>query len=241
MLRIVPEVPLSTSLSAPSDATPAQLREITASIQALKGEAAAVLYQLGALLRQVDERELWRAGGFSSLTDYLEREVDVAPTTARRAIQVARHFNLEIATRYGFDKLSKGLRYMELTRAVEQPGDLIAADLRIRGAGGRFRTVPFHTATARQIEDAIQIEVERQRAAAHRTSSDVATRLRALSQALPAVPTGARPAKSRVEATKTRQGDLMLTFKQIPMAELRAFLDAVERELLGEIEGEIEG
>ena len=228
---------MSTSLSASAADAPAQLREITASIQALKGEAAAVLYQLGLLLRQVHERELWRAGGFSSLTDYLEREVDVAPTTARRAIQVARHFNEEIATRYGFDKLSKGLRYMELTRAVEQPGDLIAAELRIRRADGRFGSVPFHTATARQIEDAIQIEVERQRAAAHRTAPDVSARLRALTEALPAVPTGARAAKSRVEATKTRKGEVMLTFKQIPMTELRAFLDAVERELLGEVEG----
>ena len=102
---------MSTSLSASAADAPAQLHEITAAIQALKGEAAAVLYQLGLLLRQVDERELWRAGGFSSLTDYLEREVDVAPTTARRAIQVARHFNEEIATRYGFDKLSKGMRH----------------------------------------------------------------------------------------------------------------------------------
>ena len=33
----------------------------------------------------------------------------------------------------------------------------------------------------------------------------------------------------------------MLTFKQIPLAELRAFLDAVQRELLGEVEGEVEG
>ena len=70
---------MSTSLSASAADAPAQLHEITAAIQALKGEAAAVLYQLGLLLLQVD----------------------VAPTTARRAVHVARYFNEEIATRYG--------------------------------------------------------------------------------------------------------------------------------------------
>lgn len=215
----------------------ATLREITAQIRQLRGEAAGVLYQLGQLLLRVAEGELWRAGGHSSFTDYLEQAADVSPTTARRCVIVARHFNLEIVQRYGFDKLHKGLRYMELTRKIEAPGDLIAAKLRNRGPDGRFFTVPFHEATSRQVEDAIQIEIDLLRISARQAPADVAGRLSALEASLPAVPGGVRPAKRRVDTSQASGGELLLTFKQIPLSELRSFLAAVERELLGEVEG----
>ena len=70
---------------------------ITAQIQTLRGTAAAVLYELGTLLRQVDDEDLRQAGGYTSFTDYLERGVDVSETTARRV---------------GLARLSRGLRYM---------------------------------------------------------------------------------------------------------------------------------
>lgn len=216
------------------------LRQITAEIQRLKGETAAVLYELGTLLRRVEDEELWRAGDFTSFTDYLDEEADVARSTARRCIEVVRHFNLDLATRYGFDKLFRGLRYLEVTRREEQPGDLIAADLRLRGPGGHFVRVPFHEATGRQIEEAIQLEAGRRGAAARRPPEALADRLDRLTRALPAPPKGVRAAKRRVEVTRAASGQVALTFRQVPLAELRAFLDAVERELLDEEGAEVD-
>lgn len=218
----------------PTDA--ATLATITARIHALRSQAAGELYELGVLLRRVQDEQLWRAGDYTSFSDYLQRGADVSRTTALRCVAVARHFNLDIAQRYGLDKLSLGLRYLELTGKDEQPGDLIAAELRNRGPDGRFMAVPFHEATRDQIEEAIAIERGRQRSSERRAPDDVARRVDALAKRLPALPMGARPAKRRVETTKTARGEVLFTFKQIPLSELRAFLAAVERELLGDAE-----
>lgn len=215
----------------------AALRDVTSQIRTLRGRAAGVLYELGVLLRRVEDEELWRAGPYTSLSDYLERGVDVSETTARRCIQVTRHFNLEMAQRYGLDKLSRGLRYLELTGKAEKPGDLVAADLRNRGPDGRFVKVPFNEATSRQIDEAIRIELERREARAHKAPEGMDDRLRRMSEAMPSLPGGVRAVKRRVEATKTRGGEVVLTFRQVPMSELRAFVAALEREMLGEVEG----
>ena len=206
-----------------------RLRAATARVQTLKGDGARVLYALGTVLREVEEAELWRAGGHSAFSVYLEEEAQVARTTAYRAIEVARHFNEDQAVRYGFDKLSLGLRYMALTRAVEQPGDLIAADLRLRGPGGRYTSVPFHTATIRQLQEAIIVATARRALPVY--ADDLDARLVRLKAALPPPPPGMTAAKDRVEVARTRGGAVALTFRQIPLTELAAFVAALQAEL----------
>lgn len=212
-----------------------ELREITERVGALKREGAKVLYELGALLARVEDEGLWRAGGFGSFSDYLGRGVEISETSARRAIAVARHFGPEIAAAYGLDKLSRGLRYLELTGRDERPGDLIATDLKNRGPDGRFVSVPFHEASVRQIDEAIRIELARQRRG--RADPDLGALIERLQGALPAPPAGLRAAKRRVEVTRTRAGEVSLTFRQIPLAELRVFAAALAEEGVGEDEG----
>lgn len=204
-----------------------RLREATDRVRVLKAEGARVLYELGLTLREVEDQALWRAGGHGSFTAWLEDEVEVARTTARRAIEVARHFNADIAVRYGFDKLSLGLRYMALTRNVEQPGDLIAADLRLRGADGRFDSVPFHTATVAQLQDAVAELVARAQGKRLGKNDELGVRLAALAKVLPPPPKGMSPAAERVTVAKTRSGKVALTFRQIPLDELDVFIEAL--------------
>ena len=211
----------------------ARLREIGREIHTLRGEGARVLYRLGLLLREVESGELWRSGGFGGFGEWLEEEADIGRSTAYRAMAVVRHFNEEIAARYGFDKLYLGLRYMELTRRAEQPGDLIAADLRLRDARGRFITVPFHEASVRQIQDAIAVQSAR-RSARPSLDEGLGDRLDRLEAALPAPVAGMRKAKRRVEVLRSRGGEVSLSFRQIPLEQLDAFLQAVRAELLGE-------
>lgn len=207
----------------------ARLRAVTHELSALRAEGARLVYRMGQLLREVQEAELWRAGGHASFTAWLEQDTEIAKSSAHRAIAVARHFSEEIAARYGLDKLTAGLRYLELTRREERPGDLIAADLRCRDARGRYLTVPFHTATLEQIRDAIAL-LEQRGATPREPSLD--ERLSRLERALPAPAAGLRPAKQRVELVRTRGGELSLSFRQIPLSELETFLAAVRRELL---------
>lgn len=209
----------------------ARLRAIHEEIDSLRGEGARVLYRLGVLLREVEEGELWRESGQAGFGAWLENEADIGRSTAYRAIAVATHFNEEIAARYGVDKLYQGLRYLELTRRAEQPGDLIALDLRLRDARGRFITVPFHTASVRQIQDAIQLLGARGSGAA-KLEDGLDARLSRLESSLPAPAAGLRQAKRRVEAVRTRDGKVSLSFRQIPLDDLEAFVAALRRELL---------
>lgn len=209
-----------------------RLHRIQAEIETLRGEGARVLYRLGVLLREVEDEELWRASPHPSMSDWLEAEAQVSRTSARRAITVARHFNEEIAVRYGLEKLYQGLRYLELTRKAEQPGDLIALDLRLRGPTGRFTTVPFHEATVRQIQDAIAV-LEARRDAPPRIEAALDARVTALEAALPAVPAGVRAVDQRVEVQRAKNGAMTISFRQIPLDELEGFLEAVRAELLG--------
>lgn len=208
-----------------------RLRSATERVRDLKGDGARILHELGTVLREVEEQELWRAGGHASFAAWLEDEAEVARGTAYRAMEVARHFNAEIATRYGFDKLYLGLRYMELTRAREQPGDLIAADLRIRGPSGRFLSVPFHQASVRQVQEAVRLAAAGRSPRLSSSGDGLSERLSRLKAALPPPPAGMAVAKERVEVARTRGGEVALTFRQIPLKDLAAFVAALQAEL----------
>lgn len=222
-------------MSKPADLVPAPtraaLRAAEGRVRALRGEGARVLWELGLVLREVDEQALWKAGGYPSFTAWLEsREVDVARTTAERTLAVVQNFSLDLAMRYGFDKLYAGLRYLSVTQRAELPGDLIALDLRLRGPTGRYVTVPFHTATVRDVLDAIALEQARKTPGAlpRGLEDDLSDRLERLSAALPDPPKGLRPADKRLQVTRTSTGELSLTFKQIPLAELDGFIAALQ-------------
>ena len=227
----MPDVP--AVIDAPADVEArAALRTITAQVQTLKGRAAAVLYELGTLLRRVEDEELWRAGGYAHFSDFLDRGVDIARSTARRAIDVTRHFNLDVAERYGFDKLARGLRYVEATGKVERPGDLIAADLRRRDARGRYFAVPFHEATGRQIDEATALVLKSRGARARKAPKDVAERVSRLTDALPEPVAGVRRRGPRVVVKENADGELSISFNDIPLAGMQTFVDAVEREMI---------
>ena len=152
----------------------------------------------------------------------------MARSSAHRALTVVRHFNEEIAARYGFDKLYQGLRYLELTRAVEQPGDIVALDLRVRGASGRFERVPFHTATVRDILDAIELLQRRARGLPDGLDHAVEDAVTRLVAELPPPPTGIRAAKQRVEVLRTRGGQVAITVKQVGLDDLTETIAALQ-------------
>ena len=138
------------------------LSEVAAQVRVLKATIAVSLYELGQLLLDVRERELWRLAGRASFLACLEEDLEISRATAYRAMDIAQHFGPEIARRYGSEKLIAMHRYLKATGKAEQPGDLLAADLQLRGASGRFESVPLHQATLTQIEDATHLLKQRQ-------------------------------------------------------------------------------
>ena len=104
-----------------------RLVRVTAEIGRLKGLVGKGLYEIGRLLDRVQHEELWREGGHGSFDEYVAEAVDMSRGSAYQFLRIARHFNAEIANRYGAAKLEAAIRYLEVTPADERPGDLMAA------------------------------------------------------------------------------------------------------------------
>jgi hypothetical protein len=208
----------------------ATLDRLTSEIVELKGAAGKNLYDMGTRLARVREEELWRAGGHASFEEYLERAVDISRSTAYKLVRVAREFNRMIAERYGVEKLDLGLRYLDHTPAEERPGDLLAADIRVRDERGRWHSVPFHVAKVPQLRAAIAL-LQNQREQRRRVPVDLDRRARRLAKALPSAPVGLSTG-NRVRLRRAPDGRIAATFSAVPLDELEAFIAALKKHLL---------
>lgn len=195
-----------------------RLREITRRVADLKGRAALVLYELGVLLTEVADHHLYRAGDYATFEDYLDAEVQLSRATSYKAMRVARHFNAGMVERYGIEKLDAGVRYLELSKQEERPGDLVAAHLRLRGEDGRFVSVPFHEASYRQVREAARLLQERRNAPAHSTRERTARVALAVRDAIPG---------AQVSVRRSAHGMSTLGFRGIPMDALLPFARAL--------------
>ena len=149
--------------------------------------------------------------------------------TAYRFMRIARHFNAEIANRYGPDKLDAALQYMEATPADEQPGDLLATEIRIRNDSGRYDTLALHEATATQIREATALVREAKRAG-QRIPATLRQRIQRLAKALPPPPKGTSRG-DRVRVTRGKDGNLAVSFHAIPLDGVDTFLALVKEHL----------
>jgi len=169
-------------------------------------------------------------GGAELVEDQvLEETVDVSRQWAYRAMRVAREFNAEMAARFGIEKLNAAVAYLEATRAEEQPGDILATDLRVRGEEGRFEKVPFVEATQAQVWEAVELLGE---AKVRRVPvpKEVGQRAKALEKALPPAPQGLKRG-ARVRLSRGKDGRLAATFRAIPLDELEQFVEALRAHL----------
>lgn len=206
--------------------TRALLDEHTQAIVSLKSRIARDFYEVGVRLLDIQHRELW-AGRYDSYTHYLREGLDVSEASAGRYTRIARHFNAEIAGRYGSSKLLAVLSWLSATTPDEQPGDVFAASIRIRGDRGRFELVSMNDASAKQVREATRL-LEETRQAARRVSGPVAEQLDALRQAIPSR-TGA---EQSVSARLDSDGEVLLDFRRIELSALPAFIEAL-REHMG--------
>jgi hypothetical protein len=209
----------------------AELKALTDEIGTYKSEIGRAIYEIGRRLARVYEDALWRSDGYANFEDYLTRGVSISRTTAYRFMRIARHFNAEIAKRYGVEKLEAAIRYLQATPAEERPGDLLAAEIRLRDESGRFTTFSLHEATAAQIREATALLFDARRAGM-RIPSGVRKRMERLAEALPPAPSGTSRGE-RVRLTRGKDGHLAVSFHAIPLDELRAFLELLEAHLQG--------
>ena len=210
-----------------------RLRALETQVRQLYAEAARTLWQLGQCLTEVQRDALWLESGHSSFEAWLQDFGLVSRNTAYKAMRIAEHFSGEMAERFGPEKLDAGLRYLAATKQEEKAGDLVAVDIRVRADGGKWTSVAFADATARQInEAAVHLGQSRH---ARRIPADMRKRVEKLSGALPAAPKGTRQG-DRVRLVRGTDGRLAVTFRSVPVDEIDAFLEAV-RAALGSGDG----
>ena len=111
----------------------------------------------------------------------------------------------------------------------EQPGDLLAAEIRIRNASGRYDNLALHQATATQIREATALVREVKRGG-QRIPAQLRQRVQRLAKALPPAPQGTTRG-GRVRITRGKDGDLAVTFCAIPLDVLDEFLTLVGKHL----------
>ena len=213
-----------------------ELRDLAARVKELKATMAEAIYDLGVLLLDVRERALWQDAGYPSFFACVEDAFGLGRRTAYRAMEVATHFGPEIARRYGSEKLLAMHRYMKATAVVEEPGDLLAAVIQIRGDDGRWQSLPMHEASLRQIQQATGLVRRRQAAREDAAEARRAARAERLARLEAALPAAGAPAPVKVRA----RGDGRVTwrFPAISEDDMPAFIDALRAEFVRGGDGE---
>jgi len=72
-------------------------------------------FDIGAVLREVQQRKLYEAKGYGSFEAFLEREIDLGKTTALRLIKISVLFVKAGALEYGMDRLFQAMQALENT------------------------------------------------------------------------------------------------------------------------------
>jgi len=204
-----------------------ELSRLTEVIHHARSEAGRNLWLIGESLRRVREEELWRAGDYENFTDYLANGALVGRSFAYKLIKIAGQFNQPVAERYGIAKLDAVARYIDVSPEDELPGDVLAADIKIRDASGRFTSLPLHQASTQQIEEATSL-IRAEKASKRRPAKRYLQAAERIAEQLPPVK-GSRKA-GRVRVNKTQDGQLVVSFRDIPIGDIGAFLEAVSKE-----------
>lgn len=197
-----------------------RLAQLEASIRADHANAARRIWSIGNAMLEVRRDELWRQRDCKSFHDWLRRYCDMSRSAAYRAMQIAEQFSGEQAALYGTDKLNAASHYLGATKQQEAPGALSALQLRVRGEGGTWDTVPFAEASPETIRAAAREVSETQ--SRRQVPKALRERMAQLSVALPTVTKKA--SKSRVRVARHRSGRLVATFKEVPVDEMPAFI-----------------
>jgi len=70
-------------------------------------------FDIGAILRDVQQHKLYEAKGYGSFEAFLEREIDLGKTTSLKLIKVSQVFIKSAALEYGMDKVIASLQVLD--------------------------------------------------------------------------------------------------------------------------------
>jgi len=206
-----------------------RLREVTARIEQIGTQAGRLMWELGGLLTEVEQTELWRTTPHGGFLEWIDGAMKFSRQTARKYQQIHAHFSADMAERYGSEKLVAGLAYLAQTKREEEPGDLVATTIRVRTTEGTFASVPFPLASVRQIRQATLFLAGANRADEAPSAPAEAERVGRLTAAL-----AAEGLSARVTVTGGRDGVARYAIQELSATEIGQVLALLQRHLLGE-------
>jgi hypothetical protein len=99
----------------------AELFNQTQKIRTLRKRLEKGFYEIGQVLSEIQQQELYLAKGFGSFEAFLEREIDLGKQTSLKLIKIAHIFQQDAALDYGMDRLFAALAALEGEAAIPKP------------------------------------------------------------------------------------------------------------------------
>ena len=90
-----------------------ELHNATEKIRSLRKNLGKSFFEIGLILRDIQQRQLYAAKHFQSFEAFVEREVDLGKTTALRLVKLVGIFQKEAALEMGMDKAMEALVHLE--------------------------------------------------------------------------------------------------------------------------------
>src|SRR5262245_40312296 len=99
----------------------ADLFNQTQKIRTLRKRLEKGFFEIGNVLAEIQQQELYLAKGYGSFEAFLEREIDLGKQTSLKLIKIAHIFQHDAALDYGMDRLFAALAALEGESAVPKP------------------------------------------------------------------------------------------------------------------------
>ena len=99
----------------------AELFNQTQKIRTLRKRLEKGFYEIGHVLQEIQQQELYLAKGYGSFEAFLEREIDLGKQTSLKLIKITNIFQQEAALDYGMDRLFAALAALDGESAIPKP------------------------------------------------------------------------------------------------------------------------
>jgi hypothetical protein len=114
------------TIRVPDDAEAIKLRVAelfnqTQKIRTLRKRLEKGFYEIGHVLAEIQQQELYLAKGYGSFEAFLEREIDLGKQTSLKLIKITSIFQQEAALDYGMDRLFAALAALDGESAIPKP------------------------------------------------------------------------------------------------------------------------
>jgi len=99
----------------------AELHNQTQKIRTLRKRLEKSFFEIGQVLSEIQQQELYLAKGYGSFEAFLEREIDLGKQTSLKLIKIAHTFQQDAALDYGMDRLFAAISALEGETAIPKP------------------------------------------------------------------------------------------------------------------------